>query len=364
MTNVPTPISVCIIADDLTGACDAAIAFSRVGMSVEVEPAWSIRGISRSQVVAWNTESRDIDPGESTARLTEAASQLLGNETDYLFKKIDSVFRGNTFTEIACFLSVVPHTLAVLAPAFPELGRTLKDGCLYSSDLAGESTLAVQEKLVHAGVISRKIAAGASLTDSVVDALQAGAKVLLCDSQTQQDLVEIVRATLALNISGRILWIGSGGLAHALATNLRSTSVSSCSFVPEGEVLFLIGSNHAATRKQVAHLKLAHPECAVLPITRNISAAALREMITPYLTTDVSCVFATGGDTALAVCRAMEITRLQLQCEFERGLPQCRITGGPLDGSALILKSGGFGDEDILSRIAQAFSTKKEKRSA
>ena len=43
--------SVRIIADDLTGACDAAVAFACVGMTTEVCPAWGSHEIPHTQVV-------------------------------------------------------------------------------------------------------------------------------------------------------------------------------------------------------------------------------------------------------------------------------------------------------------------------
>jgi 4-hydroxythreonine-4-phosphate dehydrogenase len=360
MMNSFQAVSVRIIADDLTGACDAAVAFACAGMTAEVEPNWSVLGSSNSQVIAYNTESRDIQPEASKLRMAEVGARLIADEADCFFKKIDSVFRGNTFTEIASYLSIVPHALAILAPAFPEVGRTLKDGRLISSDLTGSSALAVDQQLRRAGVVLSTIEAGASLAVRMKDAWKAGAKVLLCDSQTQQDLLNIVRTALAMNVPGRILWIGSGGLAHALSTSLKKASAPNCPVVQGDRVLFLIGSDHPVTLKQVAHLKLARRDCIVLPVCRDISVAALYQAVEPYLSGGISCVFATGGDTALAFCRAMKITRLQLQCEFDRGLPQSRIVGGELDGATFLLKSGGFGDERVLARIAQAFTYKNE----
>lgn len=355
MTPPLQPVSVRIIADDLTGACDAAVAFACVGMTTEVEPAWGVRASSNAQAVAYNTESRDIAAQASRARMSEAAG-LLGN-AHHIFKKIDSMFRGNTLVEIARCLTAIPHSVAILAPAYPELGRTLKDGHLHCDDLAGKATLAIDQQLQQSGVTVAKIAGGESVDKRMLDARQAGASVLLCDSQTQQDLDEIVRATLAMHFPGRILWIGSGGLAHAVAAALSPAPSAACGSVRGSRILFLVGSDHPVTRKQVAHLKHAQPGCIVLPIARDIPAAVLRHAIKPYLSGGTSCIFATGGDTASAVCRAMEIARLELQCELDRGLPLCRIVGGPLDGAHFILKSGGFGDESILCRIAQAAQT-------
>ena len=73
---------------------------------------------------------------------------------------------------------------------------------------------------------------------------------------------------------------------------------------------------------------------------------------------DVGCLFMTGGDTALSVCEALGITALRLQREFVSGVPLCLAEGGRFDGVNVILKSGGFGDRDLLCRILDSFAGK------
>lgn len=344
--------SVRIIADDLTGACDTAVAFACVGMITEVETTWSVRTASKAAVIAWNTESRDIEATSSIARVEEAALRLADDPAHHVFKKIDSIFRGNTFTEIAAWLARFPHEVALVAPAFPELGRTLRDGILTMEDFSGKHHRDIFKMLQHVGVTPHKVSSSAGIGE----AYASGARVLLCDSETEQDLHEIVGASMHLAGEGRALWIGSGGLAHALASRLGTVQGPSCATITGNTVVFVVGSDHPVTVRQVEHLKLAGGNAVVVPIDRGISSVTLRERLVPYAEDGVSCLFATGGDTALAVCRALEIDRLRVECEFSRGLPQSRILGGPFEGAHYIMKSGGFGEHDVLSRIAQTFT--------
>jgi uncharacterized protein YgbK (DUF1537 family) len=46
--------------------------------------------------------------------------------------------------------------------------------------------------------------------------------------------------------------------------------------------------------------------------------------------------------------------------EFAPGLPQGIAQGGVLDGVPVILKSGGFGREDVLCQIADRFTGGRE----
>jgi uncharacterized protein YgbK (DUF1537 family) len=353
MTSLSQPVSMRIIADDLTGACDAAVAFACVGMVTEVEPSWNLREPSDVQVVAFNTESRDISPMASTVRMKQVAEYFEGG-AHQIFKKIDSVFRGNSYGEIASIIASMPHDLAILAPAYPELGRTIVGGELHYRDVSGDHAISILRELQKTGLDPKIVAAGAEIAPRH--------QLLLCDSRTQQDLRHVAEAAFALPTVRRILWIGSGGLAHALAASLGPSSIQ---LLPAttGKVLFVVGSDHPVTLQQLEHLKRREPEAIVLPIPRGITEFALRQRIDPFLSQGIAYLFATGGDTALAVCRALKIRRLRVESEFARGLPQSRIVGGPLNGMTFLLKSGGFGDENVLFRIAETFAS-KEMRSA
>lgn len=348
MTSTLQPVSVRILADDLTGACDAAVAFACAGLPTEVETSWAVEGLSQAAVVAYNTESRNLTPRDSASRMMQAADRFAANSIHHLFKKIDSVFRGNTLVEIEATLSVFPHDVAILAPAFPALGRTLVNGELHYRDITGDHQLSVLAELERIGLVPVLVPMPAGIS--------ANHKLLICDSATQEDLTAIVRSALQLSPTVRLLWIGSGGLAHALAANLDTQASSQTMAITGHKVLFLIGSDHPVTLKQIQHLAHFEPDAIVLPITRDMSLGNLRDIVAPHLDESISCLFATGGDTALAVCRALDINRFEIYSEFARGVPQARVLGGPLDGVAFILKSGGFGDENLLSCIARTFT--------
>ncbi len=119
-----------IIADDLTGACDAAIAFTTVAHPVTVHLTPEVP--AHQGVCAITTNSRDIAPAECKRRI--AALQIDLPAGLNVFKKIDSVFRGNTFAEIAMAAQCFPADLVLIAPAYPALGRRVRAGELHVQD--------------------------------------------------------------------------------------------------------------------------------------------------------------------------------------------------------------------------------------
>src|ERR1700761_3145787 len=116
-----------ILADDLTGACDAAVAFTStcdpVRISINSEPLGDVC------VQATTSESRDLLVADAELRIRNIVERLPSSAE--LFKKVDSVFRGNTSAEIAASLRFARFDLAVIAPAYPALGRTVSDGVLH-----------------------------------------------------------------------------------------------------------------------------------------------------------------------------------------------------------------------------------------
>ncbi|MEO6981572.1 MAG: four-carbon acid sugar kinase family protein, partial [Edaphobacter sp.] len=90
-----------ILADDLTGACDAAAPFAA---RMHVRVALNSERVPEAEVVAINLRSRDIAAAAARTKLQSAAQLVRDRKPQLLLKKIDSAFRGNTFEEIAICL--------------------------------------------------------------------------------------------------------------------------------------------------------------------------------------------------------------------------------------------------------------------
>ena len=75
----------------------------------------------------------------------------------------------------------------------------------------------------------------------------------------------------------------------------------------------------------------------------------------------ISKIIATGGDTALEICKTFGANGIILREEILPGIPYGEIVGGDLDGAVIATKSGGFGEEQALIDIRNFFlNTSKE----
>ena|GEM_PF-167055 len=227
-----------IIADDLSGAADCAIGFANAGhrtivtLDVADDAATHARPADDAEVIAADTDTRRLAPaaaGERTARAWAA----LGAERR-LYKKIDSTLRGNWAAEVAALQARAG--LAIVAPAFPATGRTVRGGELWvhGVPLAQTETWRLEHAdrdadmaamLAQAGLRSERFDAALLYDDPRALARRValiaaegedGAQALIVDAQSESDLRALARATLALD--GAFFWVGSGGLARELAT--------------------------------------------------------------------------------------------------------------------------------------------------
>lgn len=273
-------MSVLIVADDLSGAADCAIGFTNAGRRSVV--SLDVDGFNASaQVVAIDTDTRRLTPGEAAARAV-AAWQRLAAPGRRLYKKIDSTLRGNWVAEVAALQPLAG--LAVVAPAFPATGRTVRNGEVFvrGVPLAETDTWQLEHEgqearlapmLSAAGMVTQTVSAEtlrdelaqvtSALASIVAQARAAGVTALIVDAQTDDDLAMLARASTSLT---EIFWVGSGGLARELAelpelfevpegaTQSAETASNMDTDNGNGRVLTLVGSLSAVSRQQCARL--------------------------------------------------------------------------------------------------------------
>lgn len=364
--------SVCIdcllVADDLTGACDAAVYFAIRGLRPATVLVARGTKAAGARMLAVSTESRDLAPAEIRRALATAAAELPVDCAARVFKKIDSTLRGNTGLEIAAALERFHCDAAVVCPAFPKMHRVVEGGSLRVTSAPEFLPIDIPRRLQmqtgHACAHTRP--------DGIAAILSAGARFVSVDANSDDDLDCIAAALLPMG--RRILWAGSAGLASALARRLGKECAPQPAPARAGATLFCIGSDHGVTGAQQSSLLaerpsvLLHPQAAtrgmicdalaggkhvILRIPRGlVSVEEVRERITGA---PAAALVLSGGDTASLVCRAAGVQRIELCDEIVPGVPRGILHGGEFDGIPVATKSGGFGRSDALIQIADFF---------
>lgn len=344
-------LQVAIIADDLTGALDTGTPFVDAGLKVAVAigvdaGAEALR--HNPDVIVINTASRGLSAG-AAARQIEAALLALGQARPaFLFKKIDSRLKGHVAAESMALAEMTGRSRIVVAPAIPDQQRFTIDG-------------AVTGRGVETPLPIRAIfPAGAPAID-------------VCDASTDGHLDDLVGKT---DWSATVA-VGARGLGSAFARFLAKPAAIRAPFEPSANTLFAFGSRDPITSAQIDHLaghrliavmadapagELAGATIRHLPAVARCSgeqtsnpeqvvaqfASGIRQAVEQ---TRPDMLMMGGGDTALAVLKALGVHVLLPNGEIEAGIPWFEIKGP--DGRTIrcAVKSGGFGNIDSLLKL-------------
>ena len=339
-----------VIADDLTGACDSAVQFRLRGARSIAHIDFTAETDGQAEVEAFTTDTRDVDQAELEARICQVAQQASALSPKLIFKKIDSLLRGSPGREIFAAIDAFGCDAAVITPAYPELGRTVWDGQLYVDGNGAWKPIAVAELLREQGLAE----CAAVKPECIGEALHDGARFISVDATCAEDLDRLVSE--ALTDGRRLLWAGAGGLASSLAQAVFGAPAEPRQPAPLAlPVFFCIGSNHPVTKAQLARLQNGGRNHPILSVSQDAGTYESLRFSLRELDTKASALVLSGGASASTVCRALEATEIELEGQIVPGVPWGRLRGGLLDGILVATKSGAFGSEDTLVRVADFF---------
>ena len=368
--------SVRILADDLSGALDAAGPFASRDGAMCVY--WDVgrAGAHAGDRIAVDSASREVDVGDAIARTRAAARALWTGREGLAFLKVDSVWRGSPAAAIAAAGSEGRFDRVVVAPAFPEQGRVTRDGGQWVVDGARLRCVVpdIGAELRRYGL------------DAGVEAGTAPATVaVVCDASSSDDLAAVVGRHWHTGV--RTLWCGTRGLARALADhaavagNAMATAARDTPAL-QGPVLVVVGTDHPVSVAQASVLerqpgvacrtlgavvpravaaqrdaetapalllRFAIPADATREAARRTIAQALRDEVDRL--SRPGLVVATGGETVRALSEALGATRLDVLAEYEPGIPIAIWRDGRWAGTPILSKSGGFGAQDLFARV-------------
>ena len=398
-----------IIADDLTGAADCAIAFTKRGFVSEVhwgEAASGEAGADAADVLSVDADSRRFPATEAAARQLKAQAAYWRPGMQ-LYKKIDSTIRGQAAAELAAQLMAMTSDsrapLAIVAPAFPATGRITRDGCVVVNNVPLEQTPLWARDHTYANASLPDVLGSAGLSVEVIplavvasgreavsarmcDAARRGIDAVVCDCAEETDLVTVALASLDLAAA---VWVGSAGLAAALAAAVApAVPTTMPTATRSGPVLTVVGSLAEVSRLQaktlaesglVAHLTIEPDALAAGPLapawkeSAKALAAVLAEGRDPLLeialsaepdlargatlaaslaemvaraSSSIGAIVATGGETACALLTRLGINGIRLVDEIEAGVPLGMSIG--TRKIPVVTKAGAFGNAQTL----------------
>jgi len=326
----PDP-QILVLADDLTGALESGAAFAHRGIKSAVKLLKAHR--TGEPVLVIDTETRHASEDEAATRIEQLATSITAR---LIYKKTDSTLRGNIRAELHALSQRGP---VLYVPAYPQLGRTLHDGCLHVHGIPVEESPFAKDPIhpVRTGNIARLLADTRNIT--------------ICHENTQNGIQAVARN-----------WIEAGGIAagpssllHAAAEVLAPGSLTP-KFPSVRRALLVSGSRHVQSQRQIAAASgaLSNWGWSVFcspdehqgdPLT--FAAQFGKQAKGAFESDQFDTIIVFGGDTAFSLLTAMNIDSLEPIGEVLPGVPVSLLP----NKKTLITKAGGFGDPDLLFQV-------------
>jgi D-threonate/D-erythronate kinase len=389
MSDTSSCFPLAMLADDLTGGCDAGVQFSRRGAPTRVYLDLPSERVAFAGVSVLVNHSRGETTAEAGRKVQQACAWIATSGAKLCYKKIDSTLKGNVGAELEAIREKFPDRLILVSPPFPKMGRTLVDGWLRVESGEAVDPIHMPSLLKNQGTRMLThipqpagVGAGQALAQRIREAAAAGARIIIIDAVSEDHLRVIAEA--AVQIVPEPLLVGSAGLAAAWSelllkaennggdgASLAPWGAASSANMPAGPVVLCIGSTNPVTSQQLQrlagtqrvltfNLQQDHPDQAQAALAQgrhlvvslapgSVHTGNLRRLLSGILSPfHGRGLFCSGGDTARLVCTSLSVQAIQLRNEILPGLPWGILVGGPADGLPICTKAGGFGDPDAL----------------
>lgn len=411
MTEASTAPIVGIAADDVTGATDSVVQFSRTGWSSRLLLGELIPdSVAPGSALAMNSDARAMDEAAARTATGSAIADLITAGANRLYLKIDSTMRGSVGAQIAgavdAWQKQHPSAFAVVCPAYPAMGRTVEGGLLRVHGGPVEDSPAGRDPVtpVPTSDLSQLLPSTTAISlsgspeqdaQSLRDA--AGSGVVVVNAASDDDLRTLAAALVVAGPTA--IPAGSAGLAAAMAAAWADAGSVQAAIAPapaaQGQrIIVVVSSLHEVARAQTDHLR-AHLDPADLRILQpdeslldqpnrlaqwaagelelaealprvvvitspdavggsvTLSGAAIaRSLATVVQQTldraDVGALVLVGGDGARAVLDATRAQALRITGAIQEGIPVGVVEGGTAAGKIVVTKAGGFGPEHAL----------------
>jgi len=414
-----------VIADDFTGACDVGVQFRKHGLETGVlTDMKTLSGLKAAiDILVVDTETRNLAPKAAYDKVQQTLKTFRKFDVKLFYKKIDSTLRGNIGAEFDAVLDELELNGILLAPSYPQQGRTVVNGQAFVKGVPLEETefaldllnpvkeshvqkLIKQQSNRKIGYVNLSmIRAGPNeLRDSLKRLLEEGNQIIMADAETQEDLANITKASVNLNL----LPCGSAGLARNIVLSLVhkrrlvvvSGSVNKVTLnqirvageklgIPilepdlaevlvndeklqaaavdladkavtilqeTGDVILRLANSKNVVKKTIdAGESLGMSSLQVAERLLSILGDTVKEITNCYRLAGLVFI---GGDTSIRMMDAIEAEGIRIEAEILPGVPVGRILGGEHEGTLVATKAGGFGDNQTLVKVIEYMKDK------
>lgn len=333
--------SPCLLAaaDNLTGALEVGVKFAAHDLAATVVTDLDVEPVAQPFALIVDLEARHLCEQQAAMRTRQVAALACDSSVRILYIKTDSTLRGNIGAQFRAIEQLFPEQRIMYVPAYPDMGRTVKNGQLF-----------VHGKRVHETEFADDM--WSPVRDCTISNMLGDVRALILDGECNRD---IDAAALTI-IEGRQLQIcaGPAALAGALANQISAEAQPQLQSPRVSRCLVVNGSLHPTSVQQIAQAKQLgffdqNWKLVEEAVAGSGSERALRigECVRRTLNSEpFEALVVFGGDTAFGIHRALGSHPFRALGEIASGVALSN------SGDLLwITKAGGFGPPDILAQI-------------
>lgn len=252
-------IKLVVIADDLTGALDTGVQFTKKNLSVAVTPNINLdfeKEFSDMDIVVIDTESRHIPGKEAKEKVRAVISKFSKNKIQFFYKKTDSTLRGNIGSELEGFMEGLGINELSFIPAFPSSKRTVKNGVLYvdnvkleESSFAHDILNPIKDSYIP-NILKKQteLKTGVINIDNLVSEQYPKTNIYLFDSENNRDMKRIGKELFKRDLLNYTA--GNAGFAEFLAEYIKSENTPQNILISDKRIFFVCGSVNIVSLEQ------------------------------------------------------------------------------------------------------------------
>ena len=117
---------IAVIADDFTGAAEIGGIGLKYGLKVIIET--EVNGVTDAELLIIATDTRSMIASEASLEIEKITQKLLQLKPEYIYKKLDSVLRGNIAAELVAQIKASRKKRAVIVAGNPVFDRLIEKG--------------------------------------------------------------------------------------------------------------------------------------------------------------------------------------------------------------------------------------------
>lgn len=400
-------MTISVLADDLTGANVVAALLLRQGWTVDVHlGAKDLASFSQSEQTAdvhvWNMGTRNAADDVAKHVFSLAASSV-HHPVSF---RIDSTLRGPIAPSLNALLDARPDGVAMVVPAYPDSFRTTRNGIHYMDDVPIHQTTIAKDPgspVVSSDLreiigsksrypwnhltLERLWDAGQAGESQVLEWIQSGCRLILCDAVTNLDILALAKLAITIQRRGHSIIsvdpgpftasfhrlvagrVGPRPVILGVSASVMHNAKSQMDYLENQAGVMMVHYSGQPVDEVVSQVRriiasgpkiregFAHRLGGALFIRTDTwdlpassSAEAIRmlpDVVRAVIATvpTIRGLYLSGGEAAFAVLSGLGVTDLSMQMEVAPQTAMTRARNGLVRGKLIVTKGGAIGSE-------------------